>query len=73
MNADQRKRRGMMWTLGVRTGFAGLALWACLSLVINIALGSDSSKAAGTQYVQMASLVGQAGKKDGRSAQRSQP
>jgi polysaccharide export outer membrane protein len=55
----------MMWTLSVRTGFAGLALWACLSLVINIALGSESSKAAGTQYVQMASLVGQAGKKTG--------
>jgi polysaccharide export outer membrane protein len=45
--------------------FAGLALWVCLSLVINIALGSDSSKAAGTQYVQMASLVGQAGQKTG--------
>jgi len=65
MHADQRKRRGMMWTLSVRTAFAGLALWACLSLVINIALGSDSSKAAETQYVQMASLVGQAGKKTG--------
>ncbi len=65
MNADQKNRRGMMWTLPVRTGFAGLALWACLALVINIALGSDSSKAAGTQYVQMASLVGQAGKKTG--------
>ncbi|MGD0008659.1 MAG: polysaccharide biosynthesis/export family protein [Terriglobia bacterium] len=55
----------MMWTLSVRTWFAGLALLACLSLVINIALGSDSSKAAGTQHVQMASLVGQAGKKTG--------
>ena len=65
MNADQRRRRGMMWTLSVRTGFAGLALGACLSLVINIALVSDSSKAAETQYVQMASLVGQAGKTTG--------
>lgn len=65
MNADQRKRRGMMWTLPVRTGLAGLVLWACISVVINIALGSDSSKAAGTQYVQMASLVGQAGQKTG--------
>ncbi len=66
MSADQRKRRGMMWTLSLRTGFAGLALLgACLSLVINIALGSDSSKAAETQYVQMASLVGQAGQKTG--------
>ena len=65
MNADQRRRRGMMWTLSVRTGCAGLALGACLSLVINIALGSDSSKAAETQYVQMASLVGQAGKTTG--------
>ncbi|MGD0323659.1 MAG: polysaccharide biosynthesis/export family protein [Terriglobia bacterium] len=56
----------MMWTLSLRTGFAGLALLgACLSLVINIALGSDSSKAAETQYVQMASLVGQAGQKTG--------
>jgi polysaccharide export outer membrane protein len=55
----------MMWTLSVRTWFAGLALLACLSLVSNIALGSDSSKAAGTQHVQMASLVGQAGKKTG--------
>jgi len=55
-----------MWTLSLRTGFAGLALLgACLSLVINIALGSDSSKAAETQYVQMASLVGQAGQKTG--------
>jgi len=65
MNADQRKRKGMMRTLSVRTWFAGLALLACLSLVVNIALGSDSSKAAGTQDVQMASLVGQAGKKKG--------
>jgi hypothetical protein len=55
----------MMWTLSVRTRFAGLVLLACLSLVINIALGSDSSKAAGTQHVQMASLVGQAGAKTG--------
>ena len=54
-----------MWTLSVRTWFAGLALLFCLSLVINIALGSDSNKAAGTQYVQMASLVGQAGAKTG--------
>jgi len=55
-----------MWTLSLRTGFAGLALLgACLSLVIDIALGSDSSKAAETQYVQMASLVGQAGQKTG--------
>ncbi len=54
-----------MRTLSVRTGYAGLALCACLSLVTNIALGSDSSKAAGTQYVQLASLVGQAGKKAG--------
>ena len=65
MNAEQRKRRGMMWTLSVRTWFAGLALLFCLSLVINIALGSDSGKAAGTQYVQMASLVGQAVQKTG--------
>jgi polysaccharide export outer membrane protein len=65
MNADQRKRRGMMRALPVRAAFAGLALWACLSLLINIALGSVSGKAAGTQYVQMASLVGQAGKKTG--------
>jgi len=65
MNADQRMRRGMRLTLSGRTGCAGLALWACLPLVINIALGSDSSKGAGTQYVQMASLVGQAGKKTG--------
>ena len=54
-----------MWTLSVRTWFTGLAVLACLSLVINIALGSDSSNAAGTQHVQMASLVGQAGKKTG--------
>jgi polysaccharide export outer membrane protein len=65
MKVEQRKRRGIMRTLNVRTWFAGLALLACLSLVINIALGSDSSKAAGTQKVQMAGLVGQAGKKTG--------
>ena len=55
----------MMWTLSVRTWFAGLALLACLSFAVNIALGSDSSKSAGTQHVQMASLVGQAGMKTG--------
>ena len=55
----------MMWTLSVRSWFAGLALLACLSFAVNIALGLDSSKAAGTQNVQMASLVGQAGKKTG--------
>ena len=65
MNADQRKRRCMMWTLSVRTWFAGLALLACLSLVVNIALGSDSSQAAGTQDVQTTSSVEQAGKKTG--------
>ena len=54
-----------MWTLIFRTWFTGLAVLACLSLVVNIALGSDSSKAAETQYVQMASLVGQAGQKTG--------
>jgi polysaccharide export outer membrane protein len=55
----------MMWTLIFRTWFTGLAVLACLSLVVNIALGSDSSNAAGTQHVQIASLVGQAGKKTG--------
>jgi polysaccharide biosynthesis/export protein len=73
MNADQRKRRGMMRTLSVRTGSAGLALWACLSLVINIALGSDSSKVAETQYVQMAGLVEQAGQKTGKQPNAPSP
>jgi polysaccharide export outer membrane protein len=40
-----------------------MALLACLSLVINVFLGFDSSKAAGTPPVQMTSLAGQAGKK----------
>ena len=51
-----------MWTLSGRIWFAGLALLACLSFVVSIALGSDSSKSAGAQDVQLAS---QAGKKAG--------
>jgi len=55
----------MMWTPSVRTWFAGLALVACLSFTNHNTLGSDSSQAAGTQHVQMASLVGQVGKRTG--------
>jgi polysaccharide export outer membrane protein len=55
----------MMWTLRGRTWFSGLALLACFSLVVNIALGSDSSVAAGAQDAQTASSTEQAGKKTG--------
>jgi polysaccharide export outer membrane protein len=56
-----RKRSSRMWTMGVRSRCAGLALLACLSIVIT--LESDSSQAAETPQVQMASLAVQAGKK----------
>jgi len=59
----QRKRSGMMWTLSVRTRSIGLAVGAFLSLFTNVTLGSDSRNAAATQNVEMASLVGQAGKR----------
>jgi len=52
-----------MRILSVRTRFAGLALLICLSLAIDFTLGPDSSQAAVTPQVQMASLAGQAGKR----------
>jgi polysaccharide export outer membrane protein len=55
----------MMWTLRGRTWFSGLALLACLLLVANIALGSDSDKSAGVQDVETASPTEQAAKKTG--------
>jgi polysaccharide export outer membrane protein len=65
VDADQRKRKDMMRTLSVSTWFTRLALLACLLFAVNIALGSDSSRAVGTQDDQKASPAGGAGKKTG--------
>jgi polysaccharide export outer membrane protein len=63
MNADQRKRRDMTLKFRASTGFTRLALLACVSFAVTVALGSGSGKAVGPQAAEKPGPVGQAGKK----------